>query len=78
MLLLVLMNLKLVSPRIGRHTCEDALLAYILGVKQLIVGANKMDSIRPPHSKKRYEEVKEVSTSIKKSGYRVLEKWLRG
>lgn len=52
-------------------------MAYILGVKKLIVGANKMDSIKKPHSKKRYEEVKEVSTSIKKTGYSGLEKWLR-
>ncbi|KAI4579189.1 hypothetical protein MJG53_001061 [Ovis ammon polii x Ovis aries] len=47
-----------------------ALLAYTLGVKQLIVGVNKMDSTEPPYSQKRYEEiVKEVSTYIKKIGY---------
>lgn len=51
------------------QTCEDALLVYTLGVRQLIVGANKMDSIQPPYSMKRYEEIKEVSTSIKKIGY---------
>uniref|UniRef100_A0AC11DT02 Uncharacterized protein n=1 Tax=Ovis aries TaxID=9940 RepID=A0AC11DT02_SHEEP len=44
------------------QTREHALLAYTLGVKQLIVG--------PPYSQKRYEEiVKEVSTYIKKIGY---------
>uniref|UniRef100_A0A8C8Z8H9 Elongation factor 1-alpha n=1 Tax=Prolemur simus TaxID=1328070 RepID=A0A8C8Z8H9_PROSS len=49
---------------------EHALLAYTLGVKQLIVGVNKMDSTEPPYSQKRYEEiVKEVSTYIKKIGY---------
>ena len=46
------------------------LLAYTLGVKQLIVGINKMDSTEPNYSQKRYEEiVKEVSTYIKKIGY---------
>ncbi|KAK1327293.1 hypothetical protein QTO34_015001 [Cnephaeus nilssonii] len=49
---------------------EHALLAYTLGVKQLIVGVNKMDSTEPPYSQKRYEEiVKEVSAYIKKIGY---------
>ncbi|KAJ1059210.1 hypothetical protein K5549_008011 [Capra hircus] len=51
------------------QTCEHALLAYTLGVKQLIVGV-KMDSTEPPYSQKRYEEiVKEVSTYIKTIGY---------
>lgn len=52
------------------QTREHALLAYTLGVKQLIVGINKMDSTEPSYSQKRYEEiVKEVSTYIKKIGY---------
>ena len=52
------------------QTREHALLAYTLGVKQLIVGVNKMDSTELPYSQKRYEEiVKEVSTYIKKIGY---------
>ncbi|XP_005620115.2 elongation factor 1-alpha 1-like [Canis lupus familiaris] len=52
------------------QTHEHALLAYTLGVKQLIVGVNKMDSTEPPYSQKRYEEIiKEVSTYIKKIGY---------
>nr|XP_037859693.1 elongation factor 1-alpha 1-like [Chlorocebus sabaeus] len=52
------------------QTREHALLAYTLGVKQQIVGVNKMDSTEPPYSQKRYEEiVTEVSTYIKKIGY---------
>jgi elongation factor 1-alpha len=52
------------------QTREHALLAYTLGVKQLIVGINKMDSTEPPFSEARYEEIKkEVSSYIKKIGY---------
>nr|ABV08874.1 elongation factor 1 alpha [Haliotis diversicolor] len=52
------------------QTREHALLAYTLGVKQLIIGINKMDSTAPPYSQARYDEiVKEVSTYIKKIGY---------
>jgi elongation factor 1-alpha len=52
------------------QTLEHALLAYTMGVKQLIVSVNKMDSTEPPYSQKRYEEIiKEVSTYIKKIGY---------
>ncbi|XP_063311611.1 elongation factor 1-alpha, oocyte form [Pelobates fuscus] len=52
------------------QTREHALLAYTLGVKQLIIGVNKMDSTEPPYSQKRFQEItKEVSTYIKKIGY---------
>ena len=52
------------------QTREHALLAYTLGVKQLIVGVNKMDSTEPPYSEPRFNEiVKEVSSYIKKIGY---------
>ncbi|OQR74391.1 elongation factor 1-alpha 1-like, partial [Tropilaelaps mercedesae] len=52
------------------QTREHALLAYTLGVKQLIVGVNKMDTSEPPYSEPRFEEIKkEVSLYIKKIGY---------
>lgn len=51
------------------QTREHALLAFTLGVKQLIVGVNKMDSTEPPYHEARYEEIKkEVSSYIKKIG----------
>ncbi|XP_055971252.1 elongation factor 1-alpha 1-like [Sorex fumeus] len=52
------------------QTGEHAILAYTLGVKQLIIGVNKMDSTEPPYSQKRYVEIaKEFSIYIKKTGY---------
>merc|ERR1712033_67167 len=52
------------------QTREHALLAYTLGVKQLIVAVNKMDSTEPAFSGARFEEIqKEVSGFIKKVGY---------
>lgn len=52
------------------QTREHALLAQTLGVKQLIVACNKMDSTEPPFSEARYTEVtNEVSNFIKKIGY---------
>jgi elongation factor 1-alpha len=50
------------------QTREHALLAYTLGVKQLIVAINKMDTTK--WSESRYDEiVKETSNFIKKVGY---------
>jgi len=52
------------------QTREHALLAYTLGVKQLIVAVNKMDSTEPKYSEPRFKEIqKEVSSYIKKIGY---------
>jgi len=50
------------------QTREHALLAYTLGVKQMIVAVNKMDTAE--YSQTRFEEiVKEVTNYIKKIGY---------
>ncbi|WBW74825.1 translation elongation factor EF-1 alpha Ef1a-a [Schizosaccharomyces osmophilus] len=50
------------------QTREHALLAYTLGVKQLIVAVNKMDSVQ--YSQARFEEIiKETSNFVKKVGF---------
>merc|ERR1712227_128088 len=52
------------------QTRVHALLAYTLGVKQLIVGVNKVDSTEPPYSEKRFTEIQtEVSNYVKKVGF---------
>eukprot|EP00994_Dinema_validum_P006207 NODE_448_length_1677_cov_1148.135135_g327_i0.p1 GENE.NODE_448_length_1677_cov_1148.135135_g327_i0~~NODE_448_length_1677_cov_1148.135135_g327_i0.p1 ORF type:complete len:466 (+),score=184.09 NODE_448_length_1677_cov_1148.135135_g327_i0:58-1398(+) len=52
------------------QTREHALLAYTLGVKQMIVAVNKMDDKTVKYNKDRYEEIKkEVGTYLKKVGY---------
>ncbi|KAJ2549099.1 translation elongation factor EF-1 alpha [Coemansia sp. RSA 1933] len=51
------------------QTREHALLAFTLGVKQLIVAVNKMDSVK--YDQARFNEItKEVSNFIKKVGYK--------
>lgn len=52
------------------QTREHALLAYTLGVKQMIVGVNKIDNTDPPYSETRFNEIKkEVENYVKKVGY---------
>jgi len=52
------------------QTREHALLAYTLGVKQMIVGVNKIDNTEPPYSEARFNEIqKEIGGYIKKVGY---------
>lgn len=56
------------------QTREHCLLAYTLGVKQLIVCCNKMDEQTVVYSENRYNEIKrEVGDFIKKVGYKVNE-----
>jgi len=52
------------------QTREHALLAYTLGVKQMIVGVNKIDNTEPPYSEARFNEIaKEIGQYVKKVGY---------
>jgi len=52
------------------QTREHALLAYTLGVKQMMVCVNKMDDKSVNYSQERYDEiVKEVSGFLKKTGF---------
>jgi elongation factor 1-alpha len=52
------------------QTREHALLAYTLGVKQMIVAVNKMDDKSVNFAQTRYEEIKnEISSFLKKIGY---------
>jgi elongation factor 1-alpha len=55
------------------QTREHALLAFTLGVKQMIVCINKMDDKSTNYSEKRYEEIKEeVGKFLAKIGYAVF------
>jgi len=52
------------------QTREHGLLAFTLGVKQMIVVVNKMDAPSVNYGQSRYEEIqKEVSAYLKKVGY---------
>jgi len=54
------------------QTREHGLLAFTLGVKQMIVAVNKMDDGSVMFSEARYNEIKdEVSNYLKKVGYKV-------
>ncbi|CAF0937389.1 unnamed protein product, partial [Adineta steineri] len=55
------------------QTREHALLAYTLGVKQMIVAVNKMDTTEPPYSENRFHEIKtEVLSFVTTTGYNPL------
>lgn len=55
------------------QTREHALLAYTLGVKQMIVACNKMDDKTVKYAEDRYKEIKnEVSSYLKKVGYKPM------
>ncbi len=52
------------------QTREHALLAFTMGVKQMVVCMNKMDDKSVNYDQKRYEEIKkEVADYLKKIGY---------
>jgi len=52
------------------QTREHVLLCFTLGVKQMIVAVNKMDSTEPKYSEDRFKEIhKEVTAYVKKVGY---------
>merc|ERR1711934_974 len=54
------------------QTREHALLAFTMGVKQMICCTNKMDSTEPKYSEARYKEIKEeVSLYLKQVGFMV-------
>lgn len=54
------------------QTREHGLLAFTLGVKQMVVACNKMDDKTVSYSQGRYDEiVKEVGSYLKKVGYNI-------
>mgnify|MGYP002785138935 CR=1 FL=1 len=62
---------------LGMHkdgqTREHALLAYTLGVKQMVVAFNKMDDTTVQFSEARYKEIRgECSAFLKKIGYKPM------
>ncbi|XP_015887399.3 elongation factor 1-alpha [Ziziphus jujuba] len=56
--------------KLDEQTREHALLAFNLGIKQMICCCNKMDATTPEYSEDRYNEIKEsVSSYMKEVGY---------
>merc|ERR1712021_294641 len=54
------------------QTREHALLAFTMGVKQMIVCCNKMDAKGADYREERYEEIKaEVGLYLKQVGYKI-------
>ena len=52
------------------QTREHTLLAYVLGVKHVIVAISKLDAIAVPYNKKRFEDCKaEVARYMKRVGF---------
>ncbi|CAB9498438.1 Elongation factor 1-alpha (Fragment) [Seminavis robusta] len=55
------------------QTREHALLAYTLGVKQMIVACNKMDDKTVNYSEERFQKIKdEICVYLKKVGYKPM------
>ena len=56
----------------GGQTREHAFLAFTLGIRQLIVGINKMDDSTVNWGKERYDEMKnEISRMLKMVGFKI-------
>merc|ERR1712241_1065370 len=54
------------------QTREHLLLAFTLGVREVIIAINKMDTTSPPYSEARYTEIKkEVGAYLKKVGFQL-------
>jgi len=54
------------------QTREHLLLAFTLGVKEVMIAVNKMDTTSPPYNEGRFKEIQgEVSNYLKKIGYQV-------
>jgi elongation factor 1-alpha len=54
----------------GGQTREHALLAFTLGIRQIIVCVNKMDATVPAYSQKRFDEIKQnTMVYLKKVGF---------
>merc|ERR1719336_682056 len=52
------------------QTREHAMLAFTLGVKQMIIACNKIDNTEPPYSESRFNDIqKEITGYVKKVGY---------
>jgi elongation factor 1-alpha len=50
---------------------EHILLAFTLGIKQMIMGLNKMDALNTPYNEARYNEIKdELFAYLKRVGYK--------
>merc|ERR1719225_2573260 len=62
------------------QTRQHARLLHLLGVEQVIVGVNKMDSTQPkPYSEDRYKEInKEVKKMLTKIGFKPKKKEVSG
>jgi elongation factor 1-alpha len=60
---------------IGGQTREHAALAFTLGIKQVIVAVNKMDTV--DYSQRRYDEIKQsISSMLSKVGFSGVERFL--
>ena len=54
------------------QTREHALIAFTMGIRQIIVCCNKMDTLSTYYKEERFNEIKtEVSTYLKQVGYKI-------